>query len=377
MRTTVQLKFLVALLALLVAMPALANVQQVRVLAVGIDRSSQAAEAKALDYAQKRAVYLTAKRLQIGDADKKLQGLRAQQWKEIIRGASIVRTKRIGEYTYAEVNVTVVESALKRALDVEDALPDEDMSEGAVPPKMRGVLVLPVYVKNNRPYVWEEENLLRQPLQNEALRQGHGAVLVPASDLDDLRLVDYQNVLEVTSDELEPMFQRYGADEIVIAIVTMHAKPTDAEAKAETPKEPVSVLLRRLVPDGARSEILRLGDLSGATTTESKVERASRAIAAALVQIASSTAESEQEKLAKANKMTVTFRYGTTRDLAWMQERVRLTKGVLKLSVPVIALGDMKAQLYFTDTPDKLREKLAKQGIVITDLPDGWQLAMR
>ena len=53
------------------AAPAQAAVQEIRVLATGVDRSSARAAEMALDYAKKRAVYLVARKMQVTDASAK------------------------------------------------------------------------------------------------------------------------------------------------------------------------------------------------------------------------------------------------------------------------------------------------------------------
>lgn len=348
------------------ATAAQASVQQVRVLAVGIDSSSEQAEAKAVDYAKKRAVYLIARKLPIDDPSAQVAALKQQQFDEIVRGASVLRTRREKEVTYAEVNVTVIDTALKRALGLPEG-PVRDVSE--IPAKMRGVLVLPVLVKNSRPYVWEKENDLREPLRSEVLRQSHGAVLVPAGDYDDLRLVDYQNVLEVTAEELAPMFERYGADEIVIAIFTLgggdnHEKP--------------GILLRRLTPKTSRSEVVQVAMPAGATQkTEERVAEAAKSIATAVAQIASSTADEQQKRLDAAKKIPISFLYANPRELAQMQEKLRNNKEVLLLSTPSITTQDITATAYVEGDVEKLRENLAKQAIIVTVQGDRWQLSLR
>lgn len=358
-------KSLLLLLAIVgFALPAHAGVQQVRVLAAGVDRSSFEAEQKAVEYARKRAVYLTARKLPVQDPSAQVAALTQKQFDEIVRGSSVLRTKRVDEVTYAEVMVTVIDEPLKRALGIEDG-PMLDVS--AKDPRGRGVLVLPVLVKNSRPYVWEKDNELREPLRSEVLRQSHGAVLVPAGDYDDLRLVDYQNVLEVTAKDLAPMFTRYGADEIVVAIYTQPS----SDGKTAS-----NILLRRLTPKQSRSEVLSL-EMPADVKLPERSQAAARVIASAVSQIAASTSEADQKRLAAATKLPIKFLYANPRELAQMQEKLRNSKGVILLSTPSIALNDIVAEAYVEGDLEKLRENLKKQAIIVTDQGDTWQLSLR
>lgn len=349
------------------AAPASAAIQQVRVMAVGIDRSASKAEGLAIDYAKKRAVYLTARKLPVDNVGSKVQGFSAQTIKEIVRGAEINQIKRVGERTYADVTVSIVDNALRRALDLPEQSYLDGVSEEET--RMRGVLVLPVYVKNSRPYLWEKDNMLRAPLRDESLRQAHGAVLAPSGDLDDLRLVDYNNVLTVTGKELEPMFKRYGAEEIVVAIYTPPANG----------KEPVeeSIILRRLTPSHNQAEKIQIPKPSDESNSEVRLKRAAVLIANAVTQIASATAIDDQARLAKAKQIPIDFHYANPRELATMQQALRAQREVLLVKLPAISLGEIDGIAYVEGDPQKLREKLKKAGIFVTDSGHGWKLSLR
>ena len=218
--------FAVLCMALMcMANPSQAAVQEVRVVAVGIDDISGKAEEKALAYARNRAVYLTARKLGGPDAGFKAAKLKEDQLSQIVRGTQVIQTRREGNTTYAEVNVTLVEDVLRKILNI---APNTTAAPESPTAKVRGVLVLPVFVGEERPYLWEKENQLRNPLAEEVLRQSHGAVLVAGGDFEDLRLVDYKNILTVKAEELAPMFARYGSREIIVAVLTL--SPAGKEA---------------------------------------------------------------------------------------------------------------------------------------------------
>lgn len=360
------LRILSLLLILMGFVPAAhASVLQIRVMAAGIDRSASLAEEHAIDYAKKRAVYLLARKLPVDNVSEKVQRFTPKQYDEIIRGYEVVRTRRENEITYAEVKVSVVSQALRRALGINE----EDVAEAAQGMTSRGVLVLPVFVKNDRPYLWEQDNKLRDPLASEVLRQSHGTVMLPGGDPEDLRLIDYQNALSVKGEELKPMFERYGAQEIIIGILSLGKDDKGLES---------AILLRRLHADGEKSEVVKLTPANQTVETEdARVLAAARAIAAAATQIAGATSFDDQRRLAAATKVPVEFAYANPRELARMQNALRNSSGVLLVEMPTIVLGQMAGIAYVEGDPQKIRESLKKQGIIVTQSGERWKLSLR
>ncbi len=348
---------------LAIASPASAALQEIRVVGVGIESSSMRANELAIEYAKKRAVYLAAKKMGVPSPSKAAAKLTNEQLRQIIRGANVVQTRRKGDMTFHEVNVTIVDEALRRAFK----LPEKPVSDEAEM-KMRGILLLSVYASNERAYMWEKENQLREPLSDEIRRQARGGVLLPGGDLEDLRLVDYQNALSVKPDELKPMFARYGAEEIIIAILKPSAPGT---------MDPSTVLLRRLKLDGEHNELLEIPPAMVEETSVVRLAKAANTIAGAITQIATSTAEREAAARASAQKLKLRFSYAIPKELARMQEVVRNSPATLYLEMPSIALARVGATVYLRGEAEALRTDLVKQGIVVTAINDGWRLSVR
>lgn len=353
------------LIGALSAAPAHAAIQEYTVVATGIDRSSVDAAAKAMAYAKARAVYLAARKLGVDNAASVVSKIPPDALQQIIRGATVTQTIRKGDVTQSEVSVSIVTEALQRALKVPDTMPTINTGMGS---HARGVLLLSVYVTPNRSYMWEPDNILRAPLGDEVQRQSHGGVMLSGADFDDLRLIDYNNAMKVTADELKPMFERYGAREIIIAFMTPGTEGTT---------EPATILLRRLSPENTRSEVMQIKPTEALEPLESRVLHSAAAIAAAATQIASSTTEEDQNKLAKATKIKIHFEYVTPQRLARMQDAVRKAPHVLLLELPSIALNDVEGVIYLDGDPNELRALLAKQGILILDADGGWKASVR
>lgn len=354
---------LMLMMALGVSAPCMAATQELRVLAVGNDSSSIKAEEKALDYARKRAVFLAARKLDVKDASARVAKFTDKQFAEIIRGANVVKTRRDGSITYSEVNVTLVEGPLRRALNLPEVSPD-----AADTLTVRAVLLLPVYVAPGRAYLWEKDNLLRAPLSDEIRRQARGGILLPGGDLEDLRLIDYQNALTVKPEELKPMFDRYGAEEIIIAVLTPGAAGT---------RDVSSVLLRRLTPDGVRNEVLDIAPENAEEVSAVRLAKSASAIASAITRIATSTAERDQLLRNQTSQIPVRFAYAIPKELAFMQQAVRSSPEVLSLELPMIGLAQVTGTIYLKGNEAALKEALTKQGVIVTVMSKGWRLSVR
>ncbi len=359
-------QILILAVLLLTALPAQAAIQEIRVLATGVNRSSSKAAEIALEYAKLRAVYLMARKMQVPDASQKVAKLTEEQLREIIRGASVLQTRREGEITYADVTVSVLEEPLRRAMGLE---PVEASKVNALT-TARGILLLPVYVGKDRPYLWEKENPMHAPVRTQVMRQARGSVLMPAGDFDDRRLVGYDNALEVTSEELSPMFARYGVDEIVVAVVTL-SKPGTLD--------PSSILLRRLPlpPNVSRVEEVLLKPENPAMTLEERAEDAAVAMAGAVTQIAGATSQLQRDALAEAQQIRVMFRYATARDLAEMQSAVRDAPGVMQLSMPAITLQGMEGVMYLSGPAAEVKKAIMAKGFMVRDRGEGWLVSVR
>lgn len=342
-----------------------AVVQEFRIVGVGVEDNSTKAQDLALDYAKKRAVYLAARKLGVANASEVVAKFTPTQYSEIIRGTNITQTRRKQEITYLEVHVTLLEVPLRRALKLPEG---EKMVEATATPPLRGVLLLTVYVSPERAYMWEKGNQLRAPMADEIRRHAHGGVLLPGADLEDLRLVDYQNALTVKGEELKPMFERYGAEEIIIAVLT----PSSVGSMT-----PSSILLRRLTLKGNRNELLEVPPAVPEETSAIRLARSAEAIAAAVTQIASSTAERDEAARRTAKKMPVTFLYSVPKDFARMQDAMRQSPEVLSLDLPSIGLARVSGTLYVKGDVETLRAALVKQGIIVTPHLGGWQVSVR
>ena len=355
---------MLAALLMLSALPqaAQASTQEFTIPSVGVDHDSTNAAAIAMDYARKRAVYLAAYKLGLTNPAQLAARVPEDQYANIIRGATVVQSRREGDTTYAEIKVTIVDEALAKALGMKDVAENK---EGTA---VRTILVLPVWVTPKKTFIWERENVLRGALSNALLQQAHGAVILPGGDLQDLRLIDRDNARTVTPEELKPMFDRYGADEIIMVIATPGEEKTD---------HPTQVVLRRLSALHPREEALTVYPLTAEDTAAQRLQATADAVAGASMQIATSTTAQVRSKLAAAVKMPVKFLYSIPRDLGYMTQTVRGLPNVEQLDMPEIALDNVSGTIYFSGDKAALRKQIEAKAIIVKEEANQWVLSVR
>jgi hypothetical protein len=344
------------------AMPAHAALHEIRVIGIGIDSLRSEAEAKAVDYARKRALYMLARKLNVPQAEQQLQKLQPKEIEEMIRGHTVVRTQRKDDVTYAEVKVSIVDTPLRRLL----GLPEKDNDTQKF--RRRGVLILGVYMDGERPLLWEKRNPLNKPLKSQSLKMGKGSVIMPVGDPEDLRVVDYNNILTIEYEEMQAMLERYGANEVLVAVVT-----TGLEGTAD----PTDILIRRLTNKGIKLERVTVAPLKATAKEEARVQDAVYAIAQVATDLASSVSLEERQALEKADQLPLLFSFITMKEYGDMQDAVRAYPGFKQLDLPSINLHRVQGKLYYDGNEKKLREHLKKYAIFVRPNADGWIISLR
>jgi hypothetical protein len=339
---------------------ALAAVQQITVVGIGIDKKIDIAEAKAVDYAKKRAVYLLAEKWNLPDAPTRIAKLPQKIFDQSVRGTEIKRRAKNGNTLYVEVVVSIQDIPLRRALGMEIQASKEVESR-------RGILVIPVMIDEDTVRVWGEGNLLIAPLKVAVREMGKEAVIVAAGDREDRSRIDYDNALKVDFKTLEVLAKRYGAEEILMAIVTPGAPGTDT---------PTNMLMQRLQPGGSRLEELSLK--AAATQTDSeRFAEAADAIARYATVISRSVAEAEREAWSKFPKYNVEITFTTIAEFGTIENALRAAPGMKRFELPAISLQHVQGVMYVEGDVSKLRKYLIKQGIKLTEVGDVWKLSLR
>jgi hypothetical protein len=304
-----------------------------------------------------------ASKLGVPDPARAVLALKPEALNQIIRGATVQKTQRVDTKSYQQIVVSISEEPLRAALGLKPTETKTDAPKGN-----HSVLLIPAFVAPQRVWVWEKENSLRAPLSEELLRQSRGVVILPSGDLQDLRLIDKDNALKVKADELKPMFERYGADEIVIAAMRVGAEGT---------MESTKIMMHRVSPDYVRDELLEVPPEVAEEPIAARILAGARALATAATQIANSTETASKEALAKATQVKVRFVYRTPKELARLTETIRRAPHVVMLQLPTIMLNDVEGIIYLEGEPQLLRKHLATQAVVVRDMGNEWTVSTR
>ncbi|MBN8544160.1 MAG: DUF2066 domain-containing protein [Alphaproteobacteria bacterium] len=343
------------------AMPAHAALHEIRVIGVGIDSLRSGAEAKAVDYAKKRALYMLARKLGAQQVEAQLTKLSEAEIKEMIRGYTVVRTQRKDDVTYAEIKVSIVDTPLRKVLGLPEENPEPQF-------RRRGVMVLGVYMDGERPLLWEKRNPLTETLKSQSLKMGKGSVIIPVGDPEDLRVVDYNNILTIEYDEMKSLFERYGANEVMIAVVRTGLKGTT---------DPTDILLRRLTDRGVKLERVSLTPKDKEQEESSRVQDAVNTIAQIATDLAASISIEERKMMEQAAQLPVTFSFITMKEYGDMQAALRSYPGFIQLEVPSVTLQHVDGRLYYDGNERRLRKHLEKSAIFVRPNAEGWTISLR
>ncbi|MFN8929380.1 MAG: hypothetical protein ACK5WQ_03315, partial [Alphaproteobacteria bacterium] len=164
------------------------------------------------------------------------------------------------------------------------------------------------------------------------------------------------------------MVARYGASEILIAVVTLGLEDTS---------EPTDILLRRLTKDQTKLERITLKPTNALDRPEARIQAAAVAIAQVATDLASSVAIEERKELAAAKQQSVEFVFITMREFGEMQAALRSFSGFKQLIITKSDLHRVEGELYYTGSEKKLRAHLKKSAIFVRPGEKRWELNMR
>lgn len=333
--------------------------QEVTVTGIGVHADIEKAQAIAMEYAKKRALYEMALKWDVDDLQTKMQRLPAGVIAQSVRGARIVDFKREGDVLYTKTVVAVLDTPLKRALKV-------PLATNNTAPRGLGVLIIPIFKDGEQLLVWDRSNPLRAPIRRAALTNGNQSVVVPLGDAKDLAEIDYDNILNARYPQFEGLLKRYGAKEVMVVLLT----PPEAE------DAPTRVLVNRIFKDGMKPELLEIKAKKGSNMAARYHDVAVTVVGLA-AQRAAATSGEEREKRAKASSQPVIFRFTTMAEYGQVDKVLRAGPDVTGIEVKNIALQEVDAVLYHTGTPEKLREYLEKQSVKLREEGGSWVLSLR
>lgn len=366
-RTTGVLAAIILMLCIVGHDDAYAALQEVRVIAQGQGTTREEAKANALLFAKQAAFIRTARKLDPEKAPAYLNTLDINTITPFIRGVTIVKEQRIDKLYIAETLVTVIDTPIRRAY----GMISSDSGTSKTPPvkDTRALVILPVFYNGVEPVVWDEKTNPSYALwKTNALNLTKGALIIPAGDITDRSIVDRDNVLRATFETFKPMLERYGADEMVVAVLI----DTFAHDKAQT----VEMLLRRIRSGGQKIERFTLNPKSDTTPRETIYAQAVTEAANRMNKAAQATAYKDKKQRESASKQPFVATFATLKEWADIQQALRSEAQIVSVVSQNIQLLKASGTLYINGDKAALLSHFAKGPIVITqtDAKSPWNI---
>lgn len=348
---------IMTLMLSLLALPAWAVVNKVEVIAGVMGTSPLDAQQKAVDYAKKRAFFLTLSKLAPGKAEEIAKSLTTDQIYAHVRGYELIEDKIDNEdpnYYLAKYHVSVSEDMVQRLLVNDGA----NLNQEANP-----IVVLPVLRDGDRILFWEDDNIWRSIWNGLALELGEGLLVMPYGDPTDRLITDSSTVLSYDFAALSDIAQRYGAGEIVVAVATYVRDQAPAG---------VEVVLRRLGPDVNKIKSLYYETDDRNETPESVLPDAARSVAAQLTEIAKTYQGEQLRRIANATKTALRAEFRRITDWADIQKKLNALPRVIQLDIDAISIQSADATLMYETKPENMLEIMRANGLFVRADGEKW-----
>jgi hypothetical protein len=336
-----------------------AAVQEISVTGIGVHQDIEQAQKLAADYAKKRALYLLARKWGVHDLEAKLSRLDNGVIQQSIRGIKQLDFKREGDVLFVKSVVSVLDTPLKRMLKVPLKKPVQH-AQGI------GVLVVPVFKDGAQLLVFDRSNPLRAPLRRAALMHGNQLVVVPLGDSNDLRVIDYDNILQARYDTFEPLLERYGAKEVLVALITAPDSHSDT----------TQVLVNRLYAGGMKPQLLDI-KAKDPTNMAARYADISQVLVSMALKRAASTSQSEQQARDLLTKQSIAFAFTTMQEYGKLDAILREAPEIENITIGQIGLQHVSAEFYHRGNLAAIAAYLEKKGVKLREKGGIWILSMR
>lgn len=337
---------------------AFASVNQVEVIASVKGESPLDAQEKAVDYAKKRAFFLTLSKFAPDRARTIAESLTSQQIYSHIRGYELLQDRIDNQnpnYYLAKYLVTVSEDMIRRLISGNEARKQE----------VNPILVLPVLRNQEQMMLWEEANLWRSIWNGVALERGENILVMPYGDPNDTMMTDSSTILSQDYKALAPLTERYGTGEIAVVVATyLHD---------QTPPG-LDITIRRIGPDVNKFKSLYFETDQRHSTIESLLPGAAREVAAELKEIARTYQGETLRKIANANRMPLTITYQRLRDWVRIKKQLENLPQIVALNVGNIGIDQAQAVLLFNTQPQAMLEIMQANGLFVTASQKEWRI---
>ncbi len=340
--------------------PAMAQINEVEVIAQTAGSSPLDAKQKAIDYAQKRAFFLTLSKFAPDRANAIAESLTTEQIMSIVRGYELMDEKiyrdRPNEYL-AKYKVSVSESMVRRLLADDGAAQTSEANPMVIFPVLRDA--------EGNTLLWESENVWRSIWNGVALERGEGILVVPYGDPTDTLYTNNANILSLGYEDLKPFTERYGTGEAVVVVATL--------ATENTPPG-VEIIMNRLGPDVNKSKQLYFETDGRNTSPTALLPNAARDVAQQLKEIARTYQGNQLKRIANANRKTIRASFTRLAEWVSIKNKLEALPRVVELRIGQIGIENAEAELLFEATPEMMMEIMAAAGLYLKADGNVWEV---
>lgn len=335
-----------------------AATQEVKVMADIMGDSPVDAQNKAVDYAKKRAFFLTLAKLAPDKADAIAKAMTTEQIYGFIRGYQLTQEKADGNHYLAEYLVTVSADRIGRLVVSDDSTATNDNA--------KPVLVLPVLTDGDKTLMWEPENAWRSIWNSVALERGENLLIMPYGDPQDMTITDSATILGYGFSSLKNMAKRYGTNEIVVV---------RAKIIRDTEPKSIRVTMRRLGEKLDKTKDVSFEVNNEGDAPESLLPTAARDVADQLKEIARLYEGDTLKKLANAKTIGLQVEFRRLGDWVKTQDALRKLPSVIQLDIGSINIQSAQATLYYNGTPETLEETMKANGLNVATQTTPWVIS--
>ena len=140
-----------------------------------------------------------------------------------VRGFQVASEKSSSTRYIADLNVSFNPSAVRSILRGAGILYSETQAKQA--------LLVPVYVKGGKPDLWDA-NPWQDALAHNDLENALTPLLLPVGDIEEFTILTANQAIVGDQSAITTLAQRYGTDDVVVAVATSNADGTSISVKA-------------------------------------------------------------------------------------------------------------------------------------------------
>lgn len=174
--------------------------------------------------AQRAALTTLMQRLTLAADWSRLPQVNDTTVQNAVRGFQVAGEKSSSTRYIADLNVSFNPSAVRSLLRGAGILYGETQAKQA--------LLVPVYVKDGKPALWDDANPWRDALGRTDLDNAITPFLLPVGDIEEFSILTTDQAVKGDPSAIATLGQRYGVDDVVVAIATSNADGSSIGVKA-------------------------------------------------------------------------------------------------------------------------------------------------